>query len=107
MHALVGGTRHLVLLGLVSLTCHLEGAEIFRAATYNLEGYLDTGTQSRGAKSAEARTAVRESIRALNPDVLALQEVGGLSALQELRLALKGEGLDFPYWEHVPGHDTN
>jgi hypothetical protein len=29
------------------------------------------------------------------PDVLALQEMGGVAALLELRAALKAEGLDF------------
>jgi endonuclease/exonuclease/phosphatase family metal-dependent hydrolase len=39
--------------------------------------------------------------------VLALEEMGELSALQELRLSLKADGLDFPYWEHLHGQDTN
>jgi endonuclease/exonuclease/phosphatase family metal-dependent hydrolase len=83
-------------------------AQTFRVATYNVENYLDQPTETRPhPKSAEARAKVRESIRALNPDVVALQEMGGVSALQELRASLKTEGLDFPYWEHVSGFDTN
>jgi len=83
-------------------------AQTFRVVTYNVENYLDQPTESRPhPKSAEARAKVRESIRALKPDVLALQEMGGVSALQELRASLKTEGLDFPYWEHVSGFDTN
>ena len=50
---------------------------------------------------------MRESIRALNPDVLALQEIGGTNALFELRDSLKQDGLDMPYWELVNGADTN
>ena len=82
-------------------------AETFRVATYNLESYLDQPTATRPAKSEEAKAKVRECIRALQPDVIALQEVGQLSALQELQASLKSEGLDLPYLEHVSGFDTN
>jgi endonuclease/exonuclease/phosphatase family metal-dependent hydrolase len=83
-------------------------ADTFRVATYNVENYLDQPTESRPhPKSAAAKAKVRECIHALNPDVLALEEMGGLSALMELRSSLKAEGLDFPYWEWVSGEDTN
>jgi endonuclease/exonuclease/phosphatase family metal-dependent hydrolase len=81
--------------------------ENFRVATYNLENYLDEPTQTRSAKSAEARAKVRQSILAVKPDVIALQEMGSPGALEELRTSLKAEGLDLPYWEHVLGSDTN
>ena len=82
--------------------------ETIRVATYNVENYLDRPTETRPhPKSAEARAKIRESIRALNPDVIAFEEMGGASALQELRSSLKAEGLDFPYWEQVSGFDTN
>ena len=85
-----------------------SGADTFRVATYNVENYLDQPTESRPQpKSADAKAKVRESIHALNPDVLALEEMGGVSALMELRSSLKTEGLDFPYWEWVSGEDTN
>ncbi|HEV2434374.1 MAG TPA: endonuclease/exonuclease/phosphatase family protein [Verrucomicrobiae bacterium] len=83
-------------------------ADSFRVATYNVENYLDQPTESRPRpKSTAARAKIRESIRALNPDVLALEEMGGLSAFTELRTTLKAEGMDFPYWELVSGEDTN
>jgi endonuclease/exonuclease/phosphatase family metal-dependent hydrolase len=83
-------------------------AATFRVATYNVENYLDQPTESRPhVKSVEARNKVRESIRALNPDVIALEEMGTTNALLELRASLKAEGLDYPYWEHVQGWDTN
>jgi endonuclease/exonuclease/phosphatase family metal-dependent hydrolase len=92
----------------VCLLCaRLTGAETFRIATYNVESYLDEATSSRFVKSAEAKAKVRDSILALKPDVLALEEMGSLSALQELRGSLKAGGLNFPFWEHVSGHDTN
>ena len=83
-------------------------AETFRVAAYNVENYLDRPTASRPhVKSAEAKAKIRESLRALKPDVLALEEMGTTNALLELRDALKAEGLDLPFWEHVSGQDTN
>lgn len=83
-------------------------AGTFRIATYNVENYLDQPTASRHEiKSAEAKAKVRETIRALNPDVLALEEMGGTNALLELRASLKADGQDFPFWEHVQSFDTN
>src|SRR5207237_6956135 len=78
-------------------------AATFRVATYNVENYLDEPTQTRVAKSAEAKAKVRDSLLALKPDVIALQEIGAISALQELRVSLKSAGMDLPYWEHVAG----
>ena len=83
-------------------------AGTFRVATYNLENYLDQATATRPhVKSDAAKAKIRESIRALNPDVLALEEMGGTNALLELRAALKAGGQDFPFWEHVQSFDTN
>src|SRR5438105_8597817 len=82
-------------------------AETFRVATYNVENYLDEPTQTRAAKSDAAKGKVRESILSLKPDVLALQEMGSVTALNELRGALKEAGLDLPHWEIVSGFDTN
>jgi len=79
----------------------------FSVATYNLESYLDVASESRAPKSEAARAKVRETIRAMSPDVLAVQEIGRTNALFELRASLKAEGLDYPYWEHVNGFDTN
>ena len=100
-------TRPEVILLALLFCAQFAGAETFRVATYNVESYLGEATQSRSAKPAEAKAKIRESIRALRPDVLALQEMGGTNALLELRDSLKAEGLDLPYWEHVAGFDTN
>jgi endonuclease/exonuclease/phosphatase family metal-dependent hydrolase len=81
--------------------------ETFRVASYNVENYLDAPAHNRHAKSEEAKAKIRESILALKADVLGLQEIGSVSALQELRSSLKAAGMDFPYWEHVSGFDTN
>ena len=85
----------------------LAGAQIFRVATFNIENYLDAPSGTRPAKSREARAKVCESIVAIKPDVIALQEVGSTNALLELRAALKAAGLDLPYWDQVAGYDTN
>jgi endonuclease/exonuclease/phosphatase family metal-dependent hydrolase len=85
----------------------LAGAQIFRVTTFNIENYLDAPSGTRPAKSPEARTAVRDSILALKPDVIALEEVGSTNALLELQAALKAAGLDLPYWDQVAGYDTN
>ena len=82
-------------------------AEIFRVATYNVESYLDQPLGGRPVKSAEARAKVREALLALRADVVALQEMGSTNALLELRASLAAEGLAYPHWEHVTGHDTN
>jgi endonuclease/exonuclease/phosphatase family metal-dependent hydrolase len=96
-------------LPLIALLCipALLKAQTFSVATYNVENYLDHTTQTRRPKPAEARAKVQESIRAIKPDVLALQEMGTVSALQQLRADLKAEGLDYPHWEHVTSYDTN
>lgn len=83
-------------------------AEVFRVATYNVENYLDKPTESRRyVKSNTAKAKIRETIRAMKPDVIAFEEMGDVSALMELRDSLKKEGLDYPDWEHVTGYDTN
>ena len=92
--------------GVVS-SCNL-GAETFRIAEYNVENYLDQPTETRRfVKSDEAKAKIRESIRAMKPDVIALEEMGTTNALLELRASLKAEGLDLPYWEHVSGADPS
>jgi endonuclease/exonuclease/phosphatase family metal-dependent hydrolase len=85
-----------------------SSAGTFRVATYNVENYLDAPTETRPhVKSPEAKAKVRESIEAVKPDVIALEEIGTTNALLELRDSLKADGLDFPFWEHVIGADTN
>ncbi len=92
----------------VLLTAFSLRAETIRVATYNVENYLDQPTTNRSEiKSPAARAKIREIIRAMNPDVLALEEMGSTNALLELRASLKSEGEDFPYWEHIQGADPD
>jgi len=84
-----------------------EDKGVFRVATYNLENYLD-GTSRKGrVKSTESKAKIRESIGAINPDVIALQEIGSLDILQELRASLASEHLEFPHWEYLTGADED
>ena len=85
----------------------LPAAETFRVATYNLDNYLDEPAGTRPLKAPESKAKIRESLRALNADVVALQEMCGTNALLELRASLKAGGLDYTFWEHISGWDTN
>jgi endonuclease/exonuclease/phosphatase family metal-dependent hydrolase len=97
----------LILLASASLL-NARAGETFRVAAYNVENYLDQPTAQRTrVKTDAARAKIRESIRTMDPDVLALEEMGTTNALLELRDTLKQDGLDFPYWEHIQGFDTN
>ena len=82
-------------------------ADRFSVATYNVENYLDGPVPGRTAKSTEAKAKVRDTLLALRADVVAFEEMGSTNALLELRASLNAAGLDYPYWEHISGRDTN
>jgi endonuclease/exonuclease/phosphatase family metal-dependent hydrolase len=82
-------------------------ASSFTVATYNLEFYVDTPTLGTAPKTPEAKRLIREAIRQMNPDVLALEEMGSITAFHELRKSLEGEGLVFRDAEYVRSRDTN
>src|SRR5512133_742546 len=90
---------------ILSLLPLVAGAATFKVATYNLENYISQASGTREVKSEAAKAMIRQGILSLKPDVLAVQEMGGAEALQELRSSLKTSGLDYPYWEHVGGFD--
>lgn len=104
---LVPGFFSRLAIGIATVLSVRAADPTFTVATYNLENYVAVGESSRPPKSAEAKAMIRESIRAMRPDVLALQEIGTTNALTELRATLAGEGLAYPHWEHVAGWDTN
>jgi endonuclease/exonuclease/phosphatase family metal-dependent hydrolase len=104
----VSNPRRLWLVALLwLLQTALAGAQVFRVATFNVENYLDAPAGNRPLKSAEARAKVCQSILAIKPDVIALEEMGSTNALFELQASLKAGGLDLPYWDQVTGADTN
>lgn len=89
---------------LLNLLVGLAGAaETLTVATYNLENYgladrmTAEGFRKDYPKPEAEKLALRRVIRAVNADVLALQEMGGQAFLDELRRDLKAEGLDYPH----------
>jgi endonuclease/exonuclease/phosphatase family metal-dependent hydrolase len=78
-------------------------AETLTLATYNLENYgpadrmTEAGYRQDYPKPEPEKQALRRVIRALNADVLVLQEMGPQAYLDELRRDLKAEGLDYPH----------
>jgi endonuclease/exonuclease/phosphatase family metal-dependent hydrolase len=95
----------LLLLLLAALAA--AAADRVTVVTWNLENYLLEAFGTRQPKSPEARAQIRDTLAALRPDVLALQEIGGRAALAELQGALLAKGLDLPHAELVSGCDTN
>ena len=89
------------------LVAGLSRGATLRIAEFNVENYLDAPAAGRAAKSEAARTRVRDSILALQPDVISLEEMGSASALAQLQTALQTNGLDLPYLEHISAFDTN
>nr|WP_281398162.1 endonuclease/exonuclease/phosphatase family protein [Ruficoccus amylovorans] len=89
----------------------MSGAETVRVATYNLENYLPMGRMADGhwrtdyPKPEAEKKALREVIRAVAADVLAVQEIGGPDYLEELQHDLRAEGLDYPYAAVMMGPD--
>ena len=81
----------------------LARAETLTIATYNIENYgpadrvTEAGYRKDYPKPEPEKRALRAVIRALDADVLVLQEMGGQPYLDELRHDLKQAGLDYPY----------
>src|SRR5688572_14172135 len=94
----------LVLFGCAPL---LNGADLVRIATYNVENYLLVSNETRSVKPPESRAKVRDHLLALKADVIALQEIGGKPGLDDLQRALKSAGQDYPHSEIAYGWDTN
>lgn len=78
-------------------------AEPVRVATFNVYNYLvmdrrvDGQFRPRFPKPENEKTAIRSAIREINPDILALQEMGPAPFLEELRQDLAREGLVYEH----------
>lgn len=103
--------RHILLLATASAVLLSTSYADLRIATYNLKNYLTMDRMVDGTwrpeypKPEEEKSALRKVILGVNPDVLALQEIGGLDYLEELRSDLAAEGLEYRYVLHLRGAD--
>ena len=90
-----------VALAAITLVARLP-AETLTVATYNIENYTaadrvtEAGYRQDYPKPEAAKQALRAVLRALDADVLVLQEMGPRPYLEELRRDLRTEGLDYP-----------
>lgn len=90
-------------LGLLAFSSCGLWAETLTVATYNIENYgpanrlTEAGYREDYPKPEAEKRALRAVIRALDADVLALQEMGPRAYLEEFRRDLKAEGLDYPH----------
>lgn len=84
------------------------GAETaFSVASFNLENFYTHPSPNRPLKPQKSRLKVQESILTLQPDVLAVQEIGDAQSFSDLQSSLKSNGLHLPHAELVRGSDTN
>lgn len=81
--------------------------ERVRVGTWNLENYLLEPAGTRVAKPEAARARIAAVLEELAADVLALQELGGRAAVEDIRTRVGALGIDYPHVEFVQGHDTN
>jgi endonuclease/exonuclease/phosphatase family metal-dependent hydrolase len=85
------------------LAVTVASAATLRIGTYNVENYgpanrlTDAGYRKDYPKPEEAKRALREVIRAMDADLLFLQEMGGPAYLEELRRDLAEEGVHYAH----------
>ena len=72
-----------------------------RVASNNVENCILSPIQHRPLKTKLSQAKLVESILAVKPDVLAMQEVGTIKALAKLQKDLEAKGLNLPYVEHL------
>jgi len=83
-----------------------------RIATYNVRNYLTMDRLVEGRwrpeypKPESEKEVVRETILAVRPDLIALQEIGARAHLLELRGDLASEGLEYSGSAWLEAHDS-
>ncbi len=88
----------------------VQGGEVV-FAYYNLKNYLSMnpsrgdGVSARLAKPVEEVSAIVSMLKAINPDILGVAEIGDQSMLLDFQRRLNNEGMDFLYTEWVQGFD--
>ena len=114
MLILLEGEGRILFCRLVSfslLTFSLSG-ETLRVATYNLNNYLSMDRMVHGVwqwdypKTSKEKRIVRSVINQAQPDILAIQEIGGPAYLNELWHDLNvTNGVKFNFSAWVPPHN--
>jgi len=78
-------------------------AQAITIATYNIENYLVADRMVDGVyrpaypKPEKEKAALRQVVRGIAPDILAVQEMGTQAFLEDFQRELKEAGQDFPY----------
>ena len=98
-------SRHIAFFLFPIFNSGTHAADTFTVAAFNVENYFLTKFGTRPVKPEISRATVVEAIVSIQPDVLALQEMGRRVALVDLQKRLKVKGLEFPYHEWVIGPD--
>ena len=104
--------RFAVVVLVVGVVTWVRG-ETLTLATYNIENYgpanrvTETGYRKDYPKPEAEKQALRGVLRAINADVLVLQEMGGQSYLDELKRDLAAEGLVYPQAVLLAGDDAD
>jgi len=78
----------------------------FSVATYNVRNYLVRPVAGRKVKTEASRERVADVLSRVKPDVVALQEVGGRDALNDLRYRVLDRGLAFPFYVVMSARDA-
>lgn len=87
-------------------------APSLRVASYNVRNYLSMDRLVNGKwrpdypKPESEKKVVRETILFIEPDLLALQEIGSRAHLEELRMDLSNEGLEYTGSAWLEAHDS-
>lgn len=103
--------RYFIFMGLALCLLLSTAFADLRIATYNLDNYLVMDRLVSGhwrieyPKPENEKEIIRQIIRESDPDVLALQEMGSLDFLEELRADLARDGLHYSYAVHLRGSD--
>jgi len=82
-----------------------------RFATYNVDNYItmprriDGKLHEQAGKPESERDAVAKSIAEINPDVIALMEIGTQAQFEDLKRRLHKAGVDYSQTEYLAGPD--
>ncbi len=107
----LSGASHSCLPHSFLLSGSVFAAQTFTIATYNVDTYLDQPVAIHAAacqNGPEAKAKVCDMIGAMNPDVIALEEMGIDQCVARSARLAQSEGRGFsPCGVHVDGADTN